>query len=69
MIHIINLVIYSKEPKTIGDDNIAVSKGYYKIMYNKEENYQECFYYDNNASLNESTLYGNRVDCQKVLQK
>jgi len=68
-INVINLVVYPEHPKVIGADKIAVSKGYYKIMYNKEKNYKECFYYDNNASLNANTLYGNSIDCKRVFPK
>ncbi len=68
-INVINLVVYPEHPKTIGDDKVAVSKGYYKIMYNNLKNYKECFYYENNASLNANTLYGNKVNCQTILLK
>jgi len=66
-IHVINIVVYSENPKRIGSDKIAVSKGYYKVMYNSDKNYKECFYYENNASLNSSTLNGNKVDCKEAL--
>lgn len=66
-INVINIVVYSKNPKRIGSDKIAIPKGYYKVMYNSNKNYKECFYYENNASLNSSTLFGNQVDCKEAL--
>ncbi len=66
-VKVVNVVIYPKNPKKIGKDQISVSKGFYKIMYNKLKNYQECFYYENNATLNKNNLYGNRVDCKVIV--
>jgi len=66
-IKVLNIIIYPKNSKTIGEDNISVSKGFYKIMYNKSQNYKECFYYENNASMNKNTLNGNKVDCEVVI--
>jgi len=65
-IKVLNIIIYPKNPKTIGEDNISVSKGFYKIMYNKSKKYQECFYYENNASMNKNTLNGNKVNCASL---
>ena len=66
-INVLNIVIFSKDSKRIGKDKIAVAKGFYKVIYNIKKNYKECFYYENNATLNDNSLYGNRVDCKKAL--
>jgi len=66
-IKVINLVVYPDNPKRIGEDKIAVSKGFYKIMYNIAKNYKECFYYENNASMNKNNLTGNQVSCKELV--
>ncbi len=66
-VNVVNVVVYALNPKRIGKDKIAVAKGFYKVLYNSKKNYKECFYYENNASVNDSTLYGNRVDCKETL--
>ena len=47
-VNIINVVKYNKErSRRIGDDRIAVSKGFFKLLYNEDENFEECYYYAN----------------------
>jgi len=64
-LEVINIVKYTTTPDRIGDNNISVSIGYYKILFNSEEEYKECFYYanDTNASSDGDTLDNHRVDC------
>ncbi len=62
-IEVANVVIYPDNPKYIGEDKIAVPKGFYKILSNPAKNYLECFYYENNASKNGKTLYSNKTEC------
>jgi len=51
-IDVVNVVKYMSEHETISDKNISVSKGFYKILYSQENNYEECFYYENNLDAN-----------------
>jgi len=64
-ITVINIVKYDTNSPKIGDNNISVSKGFYKIMYNKDENYKECFYYKNEANTSRS-LTTHQIDCKDV---
>jgi len=65
---VLNVVRYSKNHKTIGKNRMAVSKGFYKVLYNHDKNYQECFYYINrlNASSRDDTINKHRIDCDEV---
>ena len=59
---VINVIVFNKEPQRVGKDNVAIPKGFYKILYNTQSNYKECFYYKN--SLNQSkTLNSHIVNC------
>ncbi len=42
-INIINVVKFEDNPKHMGKSKMAISTGYYKILYNMEESYEECF--------------------------
>jgi len=53
-IDVLNVVKYTNNHETIGENNISVSKGFYKILYSQENNYEECFYYENNLDANSS---------------
>ncbi len=65
---VVNLVKYDNIPDRIGKSSIAVSVGYYKILYNLEEKYEECFYYPNNKEYNfDSDIIDNhRIDCNLI---
>jgi len=63
---IMNVVKYSSNPNRIGSNNIAVSTGYYKMLYNTDESYEECFYYANDTSTQNSLLANHQVTCNSV---
>ena len=67
-VDVINVIKYSKNPKSIGEDKIAISLGYYKILLNEEENYKECFYYDNDikSSNKNDNLSYHKVNCSNI---
>jgi endonuclease G len=67
-LNIVNVVRYSNTPQRIGENNISVSIGYYKILFNSEEEYEECFYYANdvNASSENDQLENHLVDCTEL---
>ncbi len=68
LVNILNIVKYNSKPKRIGEDNIAVSMGFYKILYNNDESYKECYYYANepNANSNSDLLSSHKVNCNTV---
>ena len=66
-INVVNVVKYTTKPTRIGDDAIAVSYGFYKVLYNNNENYEQCYYYankDNNSSNDKLSLH--EVNCDSV---
>jgi len=67
-IEVINVVKYGKQSKRIGKNRMAVSRGFYKVLYNHNENYEECFYYANKLNLTSRDDYvaKHRVGCNGV---
>jgi endonuclease G len=66
---IVNVVKYSDPSEQIGKGKIAVSIGYYKILYNKKQGYEECFYYanDKNSSSKDDKLLSHKVNCAEII--
>ena len=67
-LNVVNVIKYSNSPNRIGKSLIAVSVGYYKILYNSNEKYEECFYYPNNKSydFDNDKLESHRVNCGDI---
>ncbi|HHH51538.1 MAG TPA: DNA/RNA non-specific endonuclease [Campylobacterales bacterium] len=67
-ITVVNVVKYDNNNSHIGDDNITVSTGYYKMLFNTNESYEECFYYANdiNANSEDDNLSKHKVDCKNI---
>jgi endonuclease G len=67
-VNILNIVKYAEIPKRIGDNNIAVPSAYYKVLFSKEKEYEQCFYYQNIPVINTSndTLLEHEVSCASL---
>ena len=67
-IDVVNVVKFAKQPKTIGEHNISVSKGFYKILYSQENNYTDCFYYENSLDANstDDNLSLHHISCVDI---
>ena len=67
-VNILNIVKYNTTPNRIGRSGIAVSKGFYKVLYNNDESYKECYYYDNKPNANSASdvLASHKVNCSRV---
>jgi len=65
---VINVIEYSKNYKRIGKNKMAVSRGFYKVLYNDKENFEECFYYSNrlNVSSKDDTIKKHYIACDEV---
>jgi len=65
---VVNVVEYSKYHKSIGKNKMAVSKNFYKILYNDNKGYKACFKYSNrlNTSSRNDTVEKHRVDCNTI---
>ena len=68
-INVINGVIYSKNPKRIGKNQIAVPTAFWKMIYNDSKNYKKCFYYKNDLNINvkKDKLKDHLIDCNKLI--
>lgn len=64
-VNVINGVVYSKVPKRIGKNKLAVPYAFWKMIYNDNENYKKCFYYKNdlNAIVKSDKLKHHLIDC------
>ena len=67
-LNIVNVLKYGQRSSRMGKNRMAISKGYYKILYNEEENYEECFYYSNKqgVSADGDVLKDHSVSCAIV---
>ena len=67
-LNVVNVVKYSSKPNRIGESNIAVSVGYYKILFNHDKDYEECFYYANDSTINpkDDKLKDHKVSCGRI---
>ena len=67
-VNILNIVKYNTTPNRIGTGGIAVSIGFYKVLYNDDESYKECYYYANEPNANSSSdvLASHTVNCDTV---
>jgi len=67
-LNVLNVVKYGQRSSRMGKNKMAISKGYYKVLYNKNENYEECFYYSNKlgVSANGDSIGKHKVSCANV---
>ena len=67
-LNVINVVKYGQRSSRMGKNKMAISKGYYKILSNKKESYEECFYYSNKLGVSASgdTVLKHKVSCLEV---
>jgi endonuclease G len=70
-LNVINVVKYGKQSKRIGKNKMAVSRGFYKVLYNDEQNYKECFYYANKLNLTSRNdeISKHDVNCNNALSE
>lgn len=68
-LNVINIVKYNPErSRRLGENRIAVSKGFYKVLYNEEEEFKECYFYENKPyeEVSKDKLIHHLVDCNTV---
>ena len=68
-VNVINIVKYNPErSRRLGQNKIAVSKGFYKVLYNEEKEFKECYFYENRPyeDVSKDKLIDHRVDCNTV---
>ena len=67
-LNVVNVVKYGQRSSRMGKSRMAISKGYYKILSNEAEEYEECFYYSNKlgVSSDNDELINHKVTCSSV---
>jgi len=70
-VNILNGVVYGNSPKRIGRNRIAVPKAFWKMIYNKKDNFQKCFYFENNKNfiIGKYSIKDFVVDCNSLIRK
>ena len=65
---VINGVVYDVNPIKIGQNQISVPSGFWKMLRNKEQNFERCFYYVNDidAQVKGDKLKEHVVECSKL---
>jgi endonuclease G len=64
-ITVVNLMAFDNNITKIGKTPVALPKGFYKIMYNIEKNYKECYYYANTQNQSKS-LNKHLISCDNL---
>jgi endonuclease G len=69
ILHVIIGVEFDENPNRIGDNKIAIPKGFWKILWNEKENYRKCFYYNNFVlgDADKDKLRNHEVDCNNLI--
>ena len=67
-VNVLNIIQYNKNPKRLEKQNIAIPQGFYKILYNKEKDFERCFYYKNDSSSYEKKekLKKHLIECSLI---
>ncbi len=66
-VNVLNGVVFSDNPEIIGN-GVSVPSGFWKMIWNDDENFKECYYYDNFVLLDvsEDELSDHLVDCNTL---
>jgi len=67
-VDVLNGVVYSNNPKTIGKNKISVPIGFWKMIYNDKKGYKKCFYYQNDLSISSKgdKLSNHLIECKNI---
>ena len=68
-LNVINGMVFGQDPDYIGENRMAVAKAFWKILYNDEKEFRECYYYDNFVlgDANLDALDKHKVDCVRLI--
>ena len=70
-VEVLNGVVYNSVPKKIGHNQIAVPSAFWKMIYNKKEKFEKCFYFENNPLFIEhkNSIRDFVVDCGSLVRR
>ncbi|MBD3822972.1 MAG: DNA/RNA non-specific endonuclease [Epsilonproteobacteria bacterium] len=65
---VLDIAVFPQKPIRIGRGKVAVPYAFYKVLYNDEQNFRRCFYYENDKNVNVSAdkLKGHIIECSEV---
>ena len=69
--HSVNVIIgvkYDENPTRLGDNELAIPSGFYKMISNDTYGYKECFFYENIPNYNslDDSIYNYKVPCSSL---
>jgi len=67
-LNVLNIMQYSSNPKRLKKQNIAIPQGFFKILQNKEKNFERCFYYKNDSTTypKKDKLKNHLIECSLI---
>ncbi len=69
-VNVLNIAEIPQQYNTIGKHHVAVPTGFYKIIYNENQNFRKCFYFKNRKyDVSTDKLRDHLIDCKKVYYK
>lgn len=67
-VDVLNGVVYSKYSQRIGRNKISIPDAFWKMYYNKDQDFQRCFYFKNKLEIEGKKIKDYEVDCKKLLR-
>lgn len=69
-VNVINGVVYDTNPKRIGENQISIPKGFWKMLWNDEKKFQKCFYYSNDLDVDVKgdKLKSHQIECERLIK-
>ena len=63
-----NIVIFDDDPDRMGKSEIAIPKGFYKVIETIDGSYSRCFYYENKEKLENDKLRDHLVEIPVMME-
>jgi len=68
-ITVVNIVDFSEDKGTMGENKISIPTAFIKILFSRKEKYKTCLKYKNEKNPNKSKLKSHKVKCLDLLVK
>ncbi|RXJ77040.1 endonuclease [Arcobacter sp. F155] len=66
-VKVLNGVVYSEHSQKIGRNKISVPNAFWKMYYNKDQNFERCFYFENKPEIKGKKIKDYVVKCKKLI--
>jgi len=64
-VEVLNIIVYSKNPRKLGRNGVSIPDGFGKIIFNNSKDFKRCFYVENREPSN-FKLEELEIDCVKL---